>query len=157
MIWTGVSLLNLHSQWIWLPIWDSNEVPRECIRSKGEAKSISSSYFDSAGSTFVFSVDEVFSYRVVDRRGIIPLDGPTVRFPFDGSNFEVALLLGFTGLAKAAKNKNVNHHLTTVIFLSYSYRQLRTLASVVRKRAGSERPFVLYSPWLSPNRLYFAA
>lgn len=61
------------------------------------------SYFDSAGSTLVFSVDDVFSYRVVDRRGT--LDGPTVRFPFDGSNFDVALLLGFTGLAKAVKIK----------------------------------------------------
>lgn len=60
-------------------------------------------YFDSAGSTLVFSVEDVFSYKVVDRRGIIPLLGPTVRFPFDGSNFEVALLLGFTGLARAAK------------------------------------------------------
>lgn len=60
------------------------------------------SYFDSAGSTLVFSVDDVFSYKVVERRGIIPL-GPTVRFPFDGSNLEVALLRGFTGLAKAAR------------------------------------------------------
>lgn len=62
------------------------------------------SYFDSAGSTLVFSVDDVFSYKVVERRGIIPL-GPTVRFPFDGSNLEVALLRGFTGLASAAKGR----------------------------------------------------
>lgn len=64
-----------------------------------------SSYFDSDGETFVFSVDDVFSYKVVERRGIIPL-GPTVRFPFDGSNLEVALLLGLTGLANAAGENN---------------------------------------------------
>lgn len=58
-------------------------------------------YLDSAGRTLVFSVEDVFSYKVVDRRGIMPLDGPTVRLPFDGSNLDVALLLGFTGLAKA--------------------------------------------------------
>lgn len=57
-------------------------------------------------------MDDVFSYKVVERRGIIPL-GPTVRFPFDGSNLDVALLLGLTGLANAAeRNKNlVNNHL----------------------------------------------
>lgn len=59
-------------------------------------------YFDSAGRTFVFSVDEVFSYSVVDLRGVIPLLGPTVRFPFVGSYFVVR---GFTGLVRAEKNR----------------------------------------------------
>lgn len=57
-------------------------------------------YFDSAGRTFVFSVDEVFSYSVVDLRGVMPLLGPTVRFPFVGSYFVVR---GFTGLVRAGR------------------------------------------------------
>lgn len=35
-------------------------------------------HFDSGGMTFVFSVDEVFSYSLVDRRWIIPV-GPNGR------------------------------------------------------------------------------
>lgn len=58
------------------------------------------SYFDSGGKTFVFSVEEVFSYNVVDRRGTIPL-GPTVRLPLVGSNLVV--VLGFAGLELATR------------------------------------------------------
>ena len=61
------------------------------------------SYLDSVGRTLVFSVDDVFSYNVVDRRGIIPL-GPTVLFPLAGSNL-VVLLLGFAGLEIATNEK----------------------------------------------------
>lgn len=49
---------------------------------------------------FVFSVDEVFSYSVVDRRGISPALGPTVRDPLLGSNLLLVVLVvrGFAGL-----------------------------------------------------------
>lgn len=49
---------------------------------------------------FVFSVEDVFSYRVVDRLGIRPALGPTVRLPLLGSNFPVIVLVvrGFAGL-----------------------------------------------------------
>lgn len=49
---------------------------------------------------FVFSVDEVFSYSVVDRRGIRPALGPTVREPLLGSNLPLVVLVvrGFAGL-----------------------------------------------------------
>lgn len=49
---------------------------------------------------FVFSVEDVFSYSVVDRLGIMPALGPTVRFPLLGSNFPVVVLVvrGFAGL-----------------------------------------------------------
>lgn len=60
-------------------------------------------HFDSVGTTFVFSVDEVFSYNVVDRRGIIPppLLGPTVRLPLAGSYLDV-VVRGLAGLDAAA-------------------------------------------------------
>lgn len=54
----------------------------------------------SAGA-FVFSVEDVFSYSVVDRLGIMPPAlGPTVRFPLLGSNLPVVVLVvrGFAGL-----------------------------------------------------------
>lgn len=62
-------------------------------------------HFDSVGTTFVFSVDEVFSYKVVDRRGIIPppLLGPTVRLPLAGSYLDV-VVRGLAGL-DAAENE----------------------------------------------------
>lgn len=63
---------------------------------------INETYLDSVGRTLVFSVDEVFSYSVVDRRGIIPL-GPTVRFPFVGSYFDDER--GFAGLVTAIGEK----------------------------------------------------
>lgn len=64
-------------------------------------------YLLSAGVALVFSVDDVFSYNVVDLLGIIPL-GPTVRLPFVGSYFAV-LLRGFAGLDTAIKqNHNFN-------------------------------------------------
>lgn len=49
---------------------------------------------------FVFSVEDVFSYSVVDRLGIRPALGPTVRLPLLGSNFPVVVLVvrGFAGL-----------------------------------------------------------
>lgn len=59
-------------------------------------------YLDSAGKTLVFSVEDVFSYKVVDRLGIIAL-GPTVRLPFVGSYF--VAVLGFAGLDKAKNTK----------------------------------------------------
>lgn len=56
-------------------------------------------YFVSAGNAFVFSVDEVFSYNVVERRGIIPLVPTVVRLVFDVSYF--VEVLGFAGLLSA--------------------------------------------------------
>lgn len=50
---------------------------------------------------FVFSVDDVFSYSVVDRLGIRPALGPTVREPLLGSYLVLVLLLvvrAFAGL-----------------------------------------------------------
>lgn len=50
---------------------------------------------------FVFSVEDVFSYNVVDLLGIMPPAlGPTVRLPLLGSNLPVAVLVvrGFAGL-----------------------------------------------------------
>lgn len=50
---------------------------------------------------FVFSVEDVFSYSVVDRLGIMPPAlGPTVRLPLLGSNLPVVVLVvrGFAGL-----------------------------------------------------------
>lgn len=50
---------------------------------------------------FVFSVEDVFSYSVVDRLGIMPPAlGPTVRLPLLGSNLPAAVLVvrGFAGL-----------------------------------------------------------
>lgn len=50
---------------------------------------------------FVFSVDDVFSYSVVDRLGIRPALGPTVRAPLLGSYLVLVLLLvvrAFAGL-----------------------------------------------------------
>lgn len=64
---------------------------------------INYAYFDSGGATLEtlkhFSVDEVFSYNVVDRRGTaLPL-GPTVRLPMGGSYLDV--VLGLAGLEVA--------------------------------------------------------
>lgn len=55
--------------------------------------------------TFVFSVDGVFSYKVVERRGISPPAGPTVRFPLAvPSYFVVNAVRGLTGdVAEVAK------------------------------------------------------
>lgn len=55
--------------------------------------------------TFDFSVSNgFFSYNVVDRRGIfMPLLGPTVRAPFDGSYLYV--LPGLAGLDVIAIKK----------------------------------------------------
>lgn len=52
-------------------------------------------YLDSVGKTLVFSDDKVFSYKRVERRCIIPppLLGPTVWFPFAGSNLDEVLVL----------------------------------------------------------------
>lgn len=50
---------------------------------------------------FVFSVDDVFSYSVVDRLGMKPALGPTVREPLLGSYLVLVLLLvvrAFAGL-----------------------------------------------------------
>lgn len=58
-------------------------------------------YFVSAGITFVFSVDEVFSYSVVERRGMMPLVPLTVRFPLVGSY--LAVVRGLAGLFSAAR------------------------------------------------------
>lgn len=57
-------------------------------------------YLDSVDRTLVFSVDKVLSYKVVDRRGIIPL-GPTVRFPLEGSYLDDESR-GLAGLVTAA-------------------------------------------------------
>ena len=58
--------------------------------------------------TLVFSVDDVFSYKVVERRGISPPAGPTVRFPVDAESYFVAVERGFTGdVADAAKRFSV--------------------------------------------------
>jgi hypothetical protein len=53
----------------------------------------------------VFSVDGVFSYNVVERRGISPPAGPTVRFPLAvPSYFVVNAVRGLTGdVAEVAK------------------------------------------------------
>lgn len=60
-------------------------------------------HLDSGGAAFAlkhFSVDEVFSYKVVDRRGTaLPL-GPTVRLPIGGSYLDV--ILGLAGLELAS-------------------------------------------------------
>lgn len=66
-------------------------------------QNICCTHLDSGGKTLVFSVDEVFSYSVVERRGITVL-GPTVRLPFVGSYFDVVVVLGFAGLELAASH-----------------------------------------------------
>lgn len=63
-------------------------------------------YFDSAGRTLVFSDDNVFSYKRVERRGRSammppPLLGPTVWLPFVGSYLDVDR--GLAGLEAAEK------------------------------------------------------
>lgn len=46
--------------------------------------------------TFVFSEDDVFSYNVVERLGMSPPAGPTVRFPLDAASY-LRVVRGFAG------------------------------------------------------------
>lgn len=81
------------------------------VRDKWELmKATRYTHLDSGGAALDalkhFSVDEVFSYKVVDRRGAaLPL-GPTVRLPIGGSN--LGAVLGLAGLALAKNNYFVN-------------------------------------------------
>lgn len=54
---------------------------------------------------FVFSVDEVFSYSVVDRRGM----RPTVRVPLDVASNLVIAARGLAGDVDDAKAKSICH------------------------------------------------
>jgi hypothetical protein len=70
-------------------------------------KDLTNTHVGSVGA-LVFSVEAVFSYSVVDRRGIIPPMCPTVRALVLFSNLD-AVVLGLAGLKMLSKSEIHNH------------------------------------------------
>lgn len=66
---------------------------------------------------FVFSVDDVFSYNVVERRGM----RPAVRVPLDVASNLVIAARGFAGDVDDAKRQSFRHSIEFFTFFKITY------------------------------------
>jgi len=95
--------------------------------------------------TFVFSVDDVFSYKVVDRLGISPPAGPTVRFPLLAASYLLAAVRGFAGDVEVAKNEQTRPEMSSKLAHNLATRDQLTRLTRLGGSLGLRRhgPIVL--------------